>query len=101
MGATVGYYIIHYADGKKVDIPIIHGRDIRDFSHLPEASADDPSLTVAWIGQSENSRRHKGEARLYKSVWENPRPRVLIRSLDFVQGDTHGVPILLAITAEP
>jgi hypothetical protein len=100
MGVAIGYYLVHYEDGEVGNIPIIHGRDVRDYTHLPGSPPDNPALIVAWIGASENSRKHGGEARLYKRTWENPRPDVPIRSIDFVHGNTHGTPILVAITAE-
>jgi predicted Ser/Thr protein kinase len=100
MGVAVGYYVVHYEDGQRADIPIIHGRDVRDYTYLPESPPDNPALVVAWTGSSANSRRYGGTARLYKSTWENHHPGLIVRSLDFVHGETHASPILVAITAE-
>ncbi len=101
LGTVVGHYRIHYADGQEVDIPILHGRDVRDYWKFPESTPDDPALVAAWTGSTSDSRRHGATTRLYKSTWENLRPDVPIRGLDFVHDGTHAVPILVAITADP
>ncbi len=100
MGMSIGNYLVHYEDDEVKSVPIIHGRDVRDYTHLPQSPPDHPSLVVAWRGESQNSREHGGEARLYKSTWENPRPNVPIRSIDFVHGNTKGTPILVAVTTD-
>jgi tetratricopeptide (TPR) repeat protein len=52
------------------------------------------------MGQSEAALAACNRA-LEKQTWENPRPDVPIRSLDFIHGKTHAVPILVSLTAEP
>jgi tetratricopeptide (TPR) repeat protein len=99
-GAAIGYYIIHYSDGQHVEIPIVHGRDVRDYWFFPQYSTGDPELVPAWTGSSQYSRRDGATTRLFKSTWLNPRPDVPIDTLDFVHADTHAAPILVAITAE-
>ena len=101
LGSVVGRYVIHYADGQQAEVPINHGRDVRDWWHYPESAPDDPALIVAWEGSDPVSRQHGATTRVYKSTWQNPRPDVAIRSLDFVHAKTSGVPVLIAITAEP
>jgi hypothetical protein len=101
LGVAVGRYVIHYADGEQTDLPILHGRDVRDYWHFPESSPDDPALVVAWTGATAESRRVGAATRLYKQTWDNPRPEAPIRTLDFVHARTHAVPILVAITVEP
>ncbi len=47
----IGYYVIHFADKKDANIPIIFSRDVRDWWHTrPNESAGDTELTVAWTG---------------------------------------------------
>lgn len=101
LGQVVGHYIIHYADGQEVPVPIVFGRDVRDLWHWPESGPDDPALVVAWTGSSEASRQQGATVRFYKSTWENPRPAVPVARLDFVHAGTPAVPILVAVTAEP
>ena len=31
LGVAVGRYIVRYVDGQRVDIPVLHGRDVRDY----------------------------------------------------------------------
>jgi hypothetical protein len=100
-GTPIGRYLIHYADGSEASVPVLYGRDVRDYWHYPESAPDDRDLTVAWTSSSALSRQHGAATRLYRSTWENPRPEIAIRRLDFIHGQTHAVPILVAITAEP
>jgi tetratricopeptide (TPR) repeat protein len=99
-GVAVGHYLVHYADGQQVDIPILHGPDVRDYWQIQESVPDGPDLVVAWSGSSAYTRKNGATIRLYKSTWVNPRPLVLIRTVDFLHADTHAAPILVAITAE-
>ncbi len=101
LGNQIGRYVVHYADDETVEIPILHGRDVRDYWNFPESRADDPGLVVAWTGSTMASRQHRAKTRLYKTTWENPRPDVMIRSVDLIHGGTRAVPILVALTIEP
>ena len=74
---------------------------MRDYFHFLESSPDDSAPVVAWTGSNAQSRKIGTTLRLYKQTWVNPRPDVPIRSLDFVHGKAHAVPILVGITVEP
>ena len=88
-------YIVHYADGQSVTIPIYAETDIDDYRRKSPTPL--PGAQIAW------TRPYPGtdlNAVAYTKQWDNPRPDVVIQSIDMVYGsDRRGVPALLAITA--
>jgi serine/threonine protein kinase/WD40 repeat protein len=100
LGDELGSYIIHYADGRQVERPIVMGKDLADWWSPP--AQQDTSLVTAWTGNNPAARADGNIIRLFKTTWENPFPDVPIRQLDFVSDKpTPGQPFLVAITAEP
>jgi hypothetical protein len=88
-------YTVNYADGQSVTVPIYAEIDIDDFKQkTPQAL---PGASIAW------TRPYAGteySAVAYTRQWNNPRPDVEIKSVDFGYGpDRRGVPVLLAISA--
>jgi hypothetical protein len=57
-------------------------------------------LVTAWRGTNPFSRAKGGELSLFKATWENPRPNVAIRSLDYLSVAESAAPFVVAITAE-
>ena len=88
-------YIINYADGQSVTIPILSEIDIENYKQeTPKAIS---GAQTAWVSKYAGSNE---SAVAYMKQWNNPRPDVTIKSMDFVYGaDKRGVPVLLAITA--
>jgi len=90
----VARYVVKFADGQTVDVPLVYGADLRSHNQ----SSNFPSRsTVAWSG---TNAAHQA-LRLFKMTWENPRPEVPIESLDFISQMPAAAPFVLAITAEP
>ncbi len=90
-------YTINYADGQSVQLPIYAEIDID--SYRQETPKAIPGAQIAWTSQFPNS---KEMAVAYSKQWNNPRPDVQIKSVDFTYGpddQKRGVPVLLAITA--
>jgi len=92
---VIAAYMVAYADGKEVEVPIIHGVNI---GRVDDASGTPPVYgDVAWRGRDAAGR----PITLYTTEWVNPRPRVPIASLmllwrgGYLEGDV----ILAAITA--
>ena len=87
-------YVVHYADGQTVNIPIYAEIDIDSYRQAtPQALR---GAQIAWTKPYGNGQT----AVAYAKQWNNPRPGVAISSLDFQYGnDRRGVPVLLAITA--
>jgi hypothetical protein len=90
-------YIINYADGQSVTLPIYSEIDIEHYrQETPKAI---PGAQLSWTSKYEGSNE---SAVAYSKQWNNPRPDVAIKSIDFTYGpddQKRGVPVLLAITA--
>jgi len=88
----IARYIVHYADGEKIEIPLVYGRDIQDWFAAP---ADLPNAWPAWTGP--NPMRDR--VSLYAVSWRNPHPERAIESVRMETCDTACPPIWLALTA--
>jgi hypothetical protein len=91
-GKPIGAYLVHYADGTQEEVPVVYGRDVRDWTPNPADPADLQGARMAWKG--------KDGHRIYMTTWQNPRPSVEIASLDFISKLTKCGPFLIAITTE-
>ena len=102
-GNTVGHYEVQFEDGESTRIPIVYGRDVRNWDSWGDRSTYLSAATIGWQGtnlmQTVDGRR-PFVARLFKTSWANPRPGVAIRSLDFRSALTTAGPFLVAVTAE-
>ncbi len=97
-GKEIGRYTVHYANGESHPIAIIIGRDVADW--FSSTNENISALTVAWVGDTEESRATGRKIRLFKTTWENPQPAIVIESIDFVAGSVAAKPFLVAITVE-
>lgn len=88
--AQVGRYVLHYADGRTVEIPLHYGREIR-------ALDDDTSAATL-----STDPVHWGKATAPLSLrllrWKNPHPTVEIVSLEFRADHPYAAPILFGVT---
>lgn len=103
-GQEVGRYRIHYVDGRSIDHILIEGRNIGDWWNCV-------NLPDARIGIARNADANRSIG-LCVTAWNNPRPDVEIKSLDFLTAGAAatdkvdyipadaGVPILVAATGE-
>lgn len=92
-GTPIAAYRIRFADGSRLEIPVLYGANVRDWFF----DANDPNQGqhAAW-----SSKEGRFFHRVYQTVWENPKPQVEIREVDFVSLGTACYPFLLAITVE-
>jgi beta-galactosidase len=87
-------YLVHYADGKTAEVPIDAEVHVDDYRQKTPAAV--PGAQVAWTRQYEGTDQ---SAVAYSVQWTNPRPEVVIASIDLLPGkDRAGVPALLALT---
>jgi hypothetical protein len=100
-GTRVGYYFVHFANGRSEEIPIIFGRDMCDWGDNSGTLAEASHAVIAWKGTNPAAVRegHRGR-RLFKSTWENPAPDVEVTTIDFVAVYESANPFLVALTAE-
>ena len=99
-GKEIAKYVIHFADGQQSERVVRYGNDVRNFwlkvGDLPEH----PDAVRAWVGTNALTAETGLSFRLYKSVWENPRPDVPVETIDFISTMSDCAPCLIAITAE-
>ncbi len=102
-GATVGRYVVHYADGSTIEVSVDYGLGIRDYwawDNPANPHVDTEKFFVAWTGTNPTARQHGHSLRLFIWTWDNPKPEKAIASLDFVSAMSGPAPFLIAITAE-
>jgi hypothetical protein len=88
-------YVIHYADGQSVEVPIIEDYNVGNYMQPTPESL--PGAALAWSAKYGNTGQSSAAWTLQ---WNNLRPDVEIQSFDFVYGhDKRAVPALLAVTA--
>jgi len=96
----VGSYVVHFASNRmQLEIPIIYGRDLRDW-HKLIGEKPAPDLTVVWTGTNDVSATEHYPIRLFSTTWVNVVPAVEIESIDFVSAMGTVAPFLIAITAD-
>ena len=83
-GLLIGRYVVNYADGTRLSIPIRYGQDVVDWWTVDDGSSVAAQTRLAWVGS--NGAAGGRPIRLFLKSWENPRPQVLIRSVDMVTG---------------
>ena len=87
----LGSYVVNYADGEQVRIPLTYLANIHDWN-----GQRGPAQAIGvWEGHTASGALIS----LGAVPWVNPRPDVAIRSLDFVSAMSAARPILLAVTA--
>jgi WD40 repeat protein len=97
-GTRVGDYVVHYASGRRAEIPIIVGESLAlgNPGPIPQGK----SFEVAWVCQNPEIQRQRGQIRLFKYTWANPFPADAIAELDLVYNPPGPAPFLVALTAE-
>jgi hypothetical protein len=99
-GDQLGAYIIHYANGRQMEIPIVVGKDLADW--WSQANEEHMTFLVAWSGRNPEATSQGHTIRLFKTTWRNPFPEVPIDYFDFLcHKPASGAPFLVAVTAEP
>jgi hypothetical protein len=88
-------YIVRYADGLKLTVPIISEVDVDDYKvEQPHAL---PGAQLAWTRRYQDTPFH---AAVYAKQWNNPRPDIAIDSIDMLPVENpRGSVALLAVTA--
>jgi hypothetical protein len=98
-GAHVASYVVHYADGRKEEIPLRYGDEFKNWWWGPSSPIGVRNAALAWVGTNA-ATPPENKLCLYAFTWHNTYPAVPIVSLDFVSTHTPSCPFLVAITAE-
>ena len=97
---VIAAYIIHYADGSQIEIPLRVAHEISD-RYTFTGQLHPPPPIIAWSGGNTFTDQQKyHQISLFKFTWENPHPDLPMQSIDFVKKGTDSAPLLVAITAE-
>jgi len=99
-GTPIAEYRVRYEDGSGAVIPVVYGRDVRDW-WFTDNSKGVTRGKVAWEGENELAKGFGCRVRLYLTTWENPHPEKKVASIDYVKrGDGPAAPFCAAITLE-
>lgn len=96
----IGSYTVHYADGSKETIPIVYGKDVRDWWY-GDGAPDVSRGKVAWKGDNDAAKGMGARVRLYLTTWDNPHPDKQVTTIDYsAPGTTNAAPFCVAMTTE-
>lgn len=95
-GTILGCYVMHFGDGRRCEIPIRYGEEVRAWR-----VKDDPATIdrLGWEYKNEPNPADE-ELRLFVTWWSNPWPEVEISRVDLVSRMAAAAPFLVAITCE-
>ncbi|CAN5906619.1 hypothetical protein BH24DEI2_BH24DEI2_23030 [soil metagenome] len=91
VGSEVGRYVVHYADGGTETFPLVYGENIAAWTETVTSSIN---LLQGWSGRTLNGLPVAVNA----FFWTNPRPDVVINSVEFVSDGLLANPVLLGLT---
>jgi len=92
-GTAIMAYRVNYADGTAADIDVVFGEHLLGWWDLPAPLA---KAELAWQGRNEIHM----PLCVYLMRWDNLKPEVEIRSIDFVSTNSDAIPLVLGVTAE-
>ena len=92
-------YVIHYADGKQIEIPVISGRNIFDWTSRPDAL--EGLKYYPEFGFTQHAIAVKVPmftfGHIWMTLWKNPSPEKKIQALEVI-GENEGIPGLIAVS---
>jgi hypothetical protein len=97
----IGEYRVNYEDKTSATIPIVYGKDVRDWFFV-DGEKGVSRGQVSWKGDNEYAKEVGARIRLYQTSWDNPHPGKMVVSIDFIskKDDTVCAPFCVAITLE-
>jgi hypothetical protein len=100
-GTLIGEYRVTFEDRSTFLVPIVYGRDVRDWLYV-EGEQEPSHGKVVWKGDNEFARQVKSRIRLYLTTWENPWPDKKVTTIDYLskKDQTEAAPFCVAISAE-
>ncbi len=96
-GLQIGSYWLNFADGQRIELPILSGQDVADWWIY--GSPISTGLTAP-VWTAPNRQAPRGLIGLFKSTKKNPRPDSFLVSIDFVSKNGEGAPFLVALSVE-
>jgi subtilisin family serine protease len=101
-GATNAVLTLHYADGSTAELAIKYGEHVRDWWNwnANEPTSLDPGTAIAWLGDNDLARARNCRLRVYRSTFANPKPDVVIGTIDYGKQIPRGNPFMLGLSIE-
>ena len=96
----IGKYLLRYADGQVKSIPLVYGRNIKDW-WIREGDCLLPDAQTAWTGENPAACSQGCNVRIYTYTVNNPLPDTELAAVDFVSEMAGSAPFLVALTIEP
>jgi hypothetical protein len=99
-GAKVASYVVNYQSGAQAEIPIVYGRDVKNWWYDPNFPDPDKARAV-WKGDNQAAAAQNSTMiRLFLTSWKNPWKDQPIESLSLVSAMGETAPFVVAITVE-
>jgi hypothetical protein len=100
-GTKIAEYQIRYADGSTASVPVVYGKDVRDWWFTEKAKGVTRGK-VAWEGDNDLAKSNRSRIRLYLTSWNNPHPAKKVESINYVKAESESpaAPFCVAITLE-
>lgn len=99
-GTEIGAYVLHYADGRSWRLPLVYGRNVKDW-WVRDGDAALTDAEIAWSGENDAARKAGCGVQVYVYTANSPYPGVEIATIDFVSSMAAAAPFLIALTVEP
>jgi hypothetical protein len=99
-GTLIGEYLVHFADNSTETIPVVYGKDVRDWWVLPNGKETVSRGKVAWTGTNGDIKARDGKLCLYLTTWKNPKPNTKVVGIDYISKNTQCMPFCIAMTVE-
>jgi hypothetical protein len=100
-GLEAARLLLRYADGPPQEFAITNGIHVVDTWASPGPTDPLAAASMAWAGTKRGLADNAPTPRLYRAVWENPRPQTRLKEISFVSSLTAADVFVVAITIEP
>jgi hypothetical protein len=98
-GKAVGGFVLHYADGRKAELPIVYGQHVFCELALKTVQERSAGAELAWSG-ADPTGRPEYAFRLYEASFANPHPDLEVVRIEYFSSLGKSAPFLLALTLE-
>lgn len=97
----IGEYKIQFDDGSTEVMPIVYGREVRDW-WFREGEKETTKSKVVWKGDNPFAKKYRCRLRLYLTTWVNPQPNKVVAQIDYIsrKDKTVAAPFCVAMTLE-
>jgi WD40 repeat protein/serine/threonine protein kinase len=100
VGVRIGSYIVHYANHRPKEVPIVFGKDVLSSWTSANEGLRTSRSQLVWVGSGPAVQNDGKSLRMFKTIWENPYPDDVIEQIDFASKMSEAAPFVVAITAD-